>query len=139
VITAVIFFGAWKFDAVKPNNPFILRSAEWVACGNPDDKAQVTIEGATSVKWLREDGQSRLDCFQATNWGASYPDFNVGVYAMDVLFPLVQLEQQAMWIPDEQVGVIGPVAKGMVYLSIILGWALSLLAVAGFSGLVKSD
>lgn len=140
LLGAATFLGAWQADAMKPNNPFILRSAEWVACGAPDKKPQVVIEGADEVDWLRLAGQSRLDCFQATNRGKSYPDFNAGVYAMDVLFPLVQLEQQAMWIPDEgAANRVGWMAKGMVYVSIIMGWALSLLAVAGFSGLVKSD
>ncbi|MEL7348273.1 MAG: hypothetical protein AAFN17_10990, partial [Pseudomonadota bacterium] len=80
----------------------------------------------------------------------------------------VEVEQQANWIPDSacdghwETGLrlpnpfddaapfwdggvprvhdcIGWYAKGLVYLNIILGWGLSLLAVAGFSGLVKSD
>lgn len=33
----------------------------------------------------------------------------------------------------------GLIAKALVYIEILAGWFLSLLAVAGLSGLVKSD
>ena len=50
----------------------------------------------------------------------------------------MEIEQQANWTPDTN-HPLGLWARAALYLSIILGWALSLLAVAGFSGLVKSD
>ena len=59
-------------------------------------------------------------------------------YLVNVFFPLVEIEQQAHWTPDEDKPG-GVLAKGLMYAKIILGWALSLLAVAGFSGLVKSE
>lgn len=127
---------------MKPNNPFILRSAEWVACAVPANET-VALEGELTAKGgpklipgLRAANETRLACFQATKRGAGFPDFNAGIYAADVLLPIVQLEQQAAWVPDERAA---PAAKAMVYVLIILSWALSLLAVAGFSGLVKSD
>jgi hypothetical protein len=45
--------------------------------------------------------------------------------------------QKAFWRPNP-VGRHGRVAISYFYLQAIVGWALSLLAVAGFSGLVKS-
>ena len=100
-------------------------------------EGELTAKGAPKfIPGLRAPNETRLACFQATKRGAGYPDFNAGIYAADVLLPIVQLEQQAAWVPDERAA---PAAKAMVYVLIILSWALSLLAVAGFSGLVKSD
>jgi hypothetical protein len=45
---------------------------------------------------------------------------------------------QDYWIPDEGTAR-GAWARGYLWVHIAVGWALSLLAVAGFSGLVKSD
>ena len=42
-------------------------------------------------------------------------------------------------MPDEDNRPVGLVAKGLVYIEIVMGWLLSLLAVAGLSGLIKSD
>lgn len=46
---------------------------------------------------------------------------------------------QGYWIPDDRAGWYGPFARGFLWLEIALGWALSLLAVAGFSGLIRTD
>lgn len=64
--------------------------------------------------------------------------FRAFTFLADALLPLVEIEQQAHWTPDEDKPG-GWAAKGLMYAKIILGWALSLLAVAGFSGLVKSE
>ncbi|MEO1001345.1 MAG: hypothetical protein AAFW69_12200, partial [Pseudomonadota bacterium] len=60
------------------------------------------------------------------------------VYSLDTLFPLVDLEMQEQWIPDERAAA-GAFARVYLWVHIAMGWILSLLAVAGFSGLVKSD
>ncbi len=123
------FFAAWQGGAMKPANAFVLRSAEWVECAAPP------ASGATR---RADAGETQLACFLRQPQGASYPEFNAFIYAADVLFPLVEIEQQAHWTPDEDKPG-GLAAKWLMYAKIILGWALSLLAVAGFSGLVKSD
>lgn len=115
----VVFFGASDFGAIKPNNPVTLRSEEWVDCRAVEGRARVT-------------------CFEATDRGASYPRFNALIYSADALVPIVSLEMQEYWIPDEAT-LRGQWARWYLWLHIALGWALSLLAVAGFSGLVKSD
>ena len=129
IFTFSIFLFAWRNDAMKPNNAFVLRAEEWVTCSEAD----------RPFKFLRNPAyHSQLDCFLAQPEGQSFLEFNALVYAADVLFPLVEIEQQASWTPDED-QALGLFAKWTMYLSIIFGWALSLLAVAGFSGLVKSD
>ncbi|QIE55309.1 hypothetical protein G5B40_07480 [Pikeienuella piscinae] len=126
---AAIFLAAWRVDAMKPNNAFVLRAPEWVGCAE------------TAPPWTYRGGQgsrSQLDCFLRQPEAQGFPEFNALIYAADVLFPLVDIEQQSYWTPNEDM-TVGAIAKVVVYLNIILGWALSLLAVAGFSGLVKSD
>ncbi|MEM6679519.1 MAG: hypothetical protein AAF675_16775, partial [Pseudomonadota bacterium] len=64
-------------DAMMPNNPFILRSAEWVRCSAPLDAplalAAVDRKGA-AVKTTGLRGDERvLDCFARQAEGASYP------------------------------------------------------------------
>ncbi|MEM7746334.1 MAG: hypothetical protein AAF409_21790 [Pseudomonadota bacterium] len=138
------YHSAWSADAFKPNNPFILRSAEWVRCGAEiADTVALAVPGDNSapqavVRGLRAEGQTRQDCFMALAEGESFPSFHAGIYSLDVLFPLVEVEQQANWIPDED-RPVGAIAKVMMYVQIIAGWALSLLAVAGLSGIIKSD
>lgn len=52
--------------------------------------------------------------------------------------PVVSLEVQGFWIPDDTAPGAGW-ARGYLWLHIALGWGLSLLAVAGFSGLIRID
>jgi len=58
------------------------------------------------------------------------------IYSADTLLPIVDLELQNVWIPDE---AKAPWVRRYLWLQILAGWALSLLAVAGFSGLIKKS
>lgn len=51
----------------------------------------------------------------------------------------MNLELQEYWIPYETASALGKWARSFLWAQIALGWALSLLAVAGFSGLIKTD
>jgi len=137
-------FGFWLFGAllfgiaagqgaIKPNNAFVLRSAEWVTCAPGYDPPP----GSEDI--ARNTGGSQLDCFLNQPEAASYPAFNAWVYSADTLLPIVAMEMQEFWIPDETQGTRGRVTRVFLWMQIIAGWALSLLAVAGFSGLVRSD
>ncbi|MGG7565329.1 hypothetical protein ACQ5SO_04075 [Rhodovulum sp. DZ06] len=138
------FFIAAEQDAIKPNSPFVLRAPEWVACAAPLGGAVIRDDG-TALSGRALPGQSQLDCFTKQPEAASWPRFNALVYSVDTLFPLVDLEMQTHWIPDERkngerwYNSIGWWARTYLWLHIAAGWALSLLAVAGFSGIVKSD
>lgn len=58
------------------------------------------------------------------------------MYSLDNLLPVLDLEQKNVWSPDPA-KPFGPLARLYFYIQAILGWTLSLLAVAGFSGLVR--
>jgi hypothetical protein len=121
LLGTIVFFAAHEAGALKPSNPFVLRSAEWVDCAGG---------GA---------GQgTQLACFLESDAGQSYPAFNALVYSADTLLPIVDLEMQRFWLPDERTPR-GALTRAYLWFQIAAGWALSLLAVAGFSGLVRAD
>ncbi len=126
----LILFGALIFGmaagkgAIKPNTPVVLRSAEWVECR----------DGGT----LRNGQATQLACYREQPEARGYPAFNAFIYSADTFLPVVSLEMQGYWIPDERAPG-GVFARVYLWVHIAAGWALSLLAVAGFSGLVKSD
>jgi len=130
---ALLFGMAAATDAIKPNNAFVLRSAEWVTCA----PGYAPPPGSEDI--ARNTGGSQLDCFLNQPEAASYPAFNALVYSADTLLPIVAMEMQEFWIPDETQGTRGRATRVFLWVQIIAGWALSLLAVAGFSGLVRSD
>jgi len=133
VAGVLIYDTAANQDAIKPNNPFVLRSAEWYACA-PDYEpgAEQTAAPRNSDQQL-----SQLACFRAQPEAQSYPVFRAGIYSADTLLPIVH-QMQEFWIPDGD-HPHGRWARTFLWVQIAMGWALSLLAVAGFSGLVKSD
>ncbi|MCB1402580.1 MAG: hypothetical protein KDJ81_07225 [Rhodobacteraceae bacterium] len=118
------FGGAASEGAIKPNNAVILRQPEWVGCADAGP--------------LRASGETQVACFLRQPQAASYPRFNAFVYSADTLLPIVDLEMQGFWIPDNHTPR-GALARVYLWIHIGLGWLFSLLAVAGFSGLVKSD
>ncbi len=120
----VAFEAARQGDMLKPNDSIVLRAAEWTEC----------VPGAAR----NAGGHSQLACFLAQPEGASFPVFNAPVYSADALMPIVDLGMQSNWVPDENT-LVGAGARAYLWLHITLGWALSLLAVAGFSGLIRID
>ena len=72
------------------------------------------------------------------NQASSYPELNVWMFSLDTLFPVLEIGQRAYWRPDPS-KPWGRVTISYFYFESVVGWALSLLAVAGFSGLVRSN
>jgi hypothetical protein len=133
-----IFSRADHLGAMKPNSPVVLRSLEWTACRLPQSES-VTLEGSGQVVQGRaRPDQTQLACFRSQFEALSYPEFNAWMYSLDTLFPVLEIGQRNYWRPDPA-GPGGGLTMGFFYLESVLGWALSLLAVAGFSGLVKSN
>jgi hypothetical protein len=56
---------------------------------------------------------------------------------LDTLLPVMEIGQKQYWRPDPA-KPNGMLTLNYYYFLSVIGWALSLLAVAGFSGLVKS-
>lgn len=132
VFGALTFGQAAQRGAIKPNLPQIQRAEEWVECA---DKGARRLEAHAH----------QVDCFHHQPEGTSYPRLHAAIYSADTLIPVVSLEMQSYWIPDashpdeDNAQNYGKLARGYLWLHIFAGWALTLLAVAGFSGLIKTD
>jgi hypothetical protein len=138
LVGVAVFANANAVGAMKPNSPVILRSAEWTAC-RLETGNQVQLLGTEQPLLGRAaKGQNQLDCFRAQFEALSYPEFNAWMYSLDTLFPVLEIGQRGYWRPDPA-QPWGGMTIGYFYFESVVGWALSLLAVAGFSGLVKSN
>ena len=132
-----VFGFADAHSALKPNSPVILRSAEWIMCGQPLSEQ---IFMPATEQWVRgraAEGQSQLNCFRSQPEALSYQAFNAWMYSLDTLFPVLEVGQKQFWRPDTT-KKWGSLVMAYFYFQAVVGWALSLLAIAGFSGLVKS-
>jgi hypothetical protein len=80
---------------------------------------------------------------------AEYPRFNPWVYSFNVLLPVIDLQQEKAWMPMRKevnltlggrpVTIPGWGTNALVLAELMFGWVASLLAVAAFSGLVKTE
>lgn len=125
ILGLVIFWSAEGAGALKPNAVVVLRAAEWAQCAEDGARRAASDE-------------TQLACFKRQPQAAAYPQFNAFIYSADTLLPIVSFEMQEFWIPDESIPY-GRWARRYLWVHITFGWALSLLAVAGFSGLIKSN
>lgn len=136
IVGSATFYYAEANDAIKPNTARILRAQEWVTCGFTPSERRYLPSVQHRVAGRAEAGQSQLACYLEQKEAQSYPAFNAFIYSADTLLPIVDLEMQNNWIPDEDVI---PWIRKYLWLQIFAGWFFSLLAVAGFTGLIKSD
>jgi hypothetical protein len=115
----------------------MLRSPEGVQCGLPAGQ-EIHLPSIAQVRaGLAAPGQSQVACFLAQPEAAAYPRFNKWIYSLETMIPGLDGGQRAYWSPDTRFP-IGHAGKIYEYLQTVLGYALGLLAFAGFSGLVKT-
>jgi hypothetical protein len=132
-----VFWNAERLGAIKPNNAVILRSPEWILCGLDSSEIRFLTITREFESGRARNGQTQLTCFREQWEAMSYPEFNPWMYSLDTLLPVIEIGQKAFWRPNPPKPG-GMWAVSYFYFQSIVGWALSLLAIAGFSGLVKS-
>jgi len=133
----VLVFGiAESQGAFRPASAVVLRQPEWTLCGIGKTEERVLAATGMPANGRAEPGQNQLTCFRSQWEAASFPVFSPWMYSLDNLLPVLDLEQKSVWSPDPAKSW-GEIARAYFYLQAILGWTLSLLAVAGFSGLVR--
>jgi len=137
LVGVAIFGFANSQAALKPNSPVVLRSPEWTMCGVPQSEQILMPATEQLARGRAAEGQSQLDCFRNQIEASSFPPFNAWMYSLDTLFPVLEIGQKEVWRPDPA-KQWGAVVMTYFYFQAVIGWALSLLAIAGFSGLVKS-
>lgn len=124
-------------SAMKPNSTVVLRSLEWTMCNLPQTEHRYMPTAGQVLAGRAQPGQTQLICFLDQPEASSYPEFNPFMYSLDVLLPVLEIGQKAHWRPDPS-KPNGSFTLYYYFFQSVVGWALSLLAVAGFSGLVKS-
>lgn len=136
-VGVAVFWNAEREGAFKPRSPVILRSPEWTLCGLHRGEERFLASSQQTLPGRAADGESQLDCFRSQWEAASYPVFNAWMFSLDTLLPVLDVNQKTYWLPDPTKRGGAP-ALAYFYFQSVVGWALSLLAVAGFSGIVKS-
>jgi hypothetical protein len=123
---------------LRPNSAVTLRTPEWVLCGTPMTEELYLSSADQHRAGLAAPSQSQVACFLQQPEAASYPKFNKWVYSLEALIPGLQAGQLAYWSPDTR-HRLGLAAKLFEYVQRITGLALGVLALAGFSGIVRSQ
>jgi hypothetical protein len=132
-VSSLIFAAADRHDAVIPNDPFTLRSAEWTGC--VADRAGHPSRAACFLAAERRDAEGAPQAGEAID----YPPFSALGYTLDTAVPFVDLHQEALWIPDAAAGWPGFAARVWLYFHIALGWGITALFAASVTGVVKTD
>ena len=122
---------------LRPNAAVFLRSPEWVLCGAPSSEEVYLPSGDTRRRGLAAAGQSQLACFLEQPEVRSFPKFNKWVYSLEAVLPGLDAGQRTYWAPETRFR-LGYVAKRFEYVQRLVGLGLGVLALAGFSGLVRS-
>jgi len=127
-----------RTSAMRPNSPVVLRSPEWVLCATPREKSTFLPSLGIERAGLAGPGETQLPCYRRQPEASAYPKFNAVMLSVDAIIPGLESGQSTYWSPDTRT-LAGYYGKWFMYFQTIAGIALGLLAVAGFSGIVKSN
>jgi hypothetical protein len=127
LVCGYIYWNSDQRGILAPTSPIIHANAEINAkCGN---KSGIRFTTWTECKDLPQE----------------YTTFNPWLYSLDLVLPLVDLQQDRDWAPivTEDDGVtwigLGVFTRFVMWLEILFGWCASLLLVAVLGNLVKKD
>jgi hypothetical protein len=134
---AAVFSAADRLEVLRPSAPVTIRSPEWVLCGVPRGEERTLPSLGVARPGLAVPGQSQQACYLAQPEAQAFQKFKAWMFTLEALLPAVDAGQASAWSPDTR-HAFGTFAKAWVYGLTLVGWALSLLAVAGFSGIVRS-
>jgi hypothetical protein len=127
-----------RIEVIRPNAPVVLRSPEWVLCGVPKGQMVHLVSVGAMREGLAAPGQSQVACYLEQPEASAYPKFSATMLSADMIFPGLGSGQKDYWSPDTRFPT-GYLGKLFAYFQTLAGLGLGLLAVAGFSGIVKSD
>lgn len=126
VFAGCMYWSAAHAGLMAPTNPLIHNNKEI-------RRSCAKNFAATRVPWIN-----------CTAVPAEYTTFNGFAYSLDLILPLVDLQQERDWAPvvvdsDNRYLFPGIAVRGLMWLEILFGWGMSLLLVAVLSNLVKKD
>jgi hypothetical protein len=135
---AMLYAHLQTVGALRPYSAVILRSPEWVLCSVPRDERLFMVSLGTERDGLAAPGQTQMACYLRQPEADAFPKFNAIMMSAEAIIPGIGVGQKDIWSPDTRVP-IGYFGKWFAYFQTLAGLALGLLAVAGFSGIVKSS
>lgn len=124
--------------ALRPYSTVVLRSPEWVLCSVPEGERLFMVSLGVERDGLALPGQTQMACFLQQPEAEAFPKFNAPMLSAEAMIPGLGVGQKDIWSPDTRTP-IGYFGRLFTYFQTIAGLALGLLAVAGFSGIVKSS
>jgi hypothetical protein len=135
---AMLYSHLETVGALRPYSAVILRSPEWVLCAVPQGEAQFMVSLGVEREGLALPGQTQMACYLQQPEADAFPKFNAAMLSAEAIIPGLGVGQKDIWSPDTRTP-IGYFGKWFAYFQTLAGLALGLLAVAGFSGIVKSS
>jgi hypothetical protein len=135
---AFLYAHLQSVGALRPYSVVILRSPEWVLCSVPQDERLFMVSLGVERDGLAQPGQTQMACYLAQPEADAFPKFNATMLSAEAIIPGIGVGQKDIWSPDTRTP-IGYFGKIFAYFQTLAGLALGLLAVAGFSGMVKSS
>jgi hypothetical protein len=137
-VGAAVYVHLDRTGAMRPNSPVVLRSPEWVLCATSEDENAFLPSLGAARAGLAEAQETQLSCYRRQPEASAYPKFNAAMLSADAIIPGSGSGQSVYWSPDTRMPA-GYRGKWFMYFQGIAGIALGLLAVAGFTGIVKSN
>lgn len=135
---ALLYAHLETVGALRPYSAVILRSPEWVLCSVPEGEREFMVSLGVERDGLALPGQTQMACYLQQPEADAFPKFNAPMLSAEAMIPGLGVGQKDIWSPDTRTP-IGYFGKWFAYFQTIAGLALGLLAVAGFSGIVKSS
>jgi len=140
------FYWCAAFNGVfAPSNPLIFQNPKYAACVPASPAAK--LEGYKSGCGLPS-VQGAGNWYLCSNLPEEYTGFSPLAYSLDLILPLVDLQQEHDWVPmiptpkdtwpcELSMWCLKHFTRFVVWLEILFGWVSSLLLVAVVSGLTK--
>ncbi|MCK9396210.1 MAG: hypothetical protein M0Q44_11535 [Methylobacter sp.] len=134
-------------EVLPPNNPLVFQNTEYAACVPDSDAAKA--EKAKSANAVPPPVQGAGNWYLCEKLPQEYTGFSPFAYSLDLILPLVDLQQEHDWAPriptpkstwtDELFTWDFPkhFTRFLMWFEILFGWMSSLLLVAVVSGLTK--
>jgi hypothetical protein len=135
---AMLYAHLETVGALRPYSAVILRSPEWVLCSVPQGERLFMVSLGADREGLALPGQTQMACYLQQPEADAFPKFNAIMLSAEAIIPGLGVGQKDIWSPDTRTP-IGYFGKWFTYFQTLAGLALGLLAVAGFSGIVKSS
>jgi len=141
----VALYGDNGNGVFAPSNPLVFQNSEYDVCKADNEKAQAEmIKAAYGLPSVQGAGNWYL----CKDLREEYTGFSPLAYSLDLILPLVDLQQEHDWAPmiptPEATGIdelkarsLKHVTRLVVWIEILFGWVSSLLLVAVVSGLTK--